>query len=261
MSSFKDSLLGFIFSNIFFLTRGSKNTSSTVFISFSCCMQLWCHIWAILSLFDDTPETLMAKNRTYLSSLFIFTNVSNCILNILVSVQWMFSSFGKNYKTMASFQSKRKLFLEAVVYIWIVIDLYKLYHLSFHYLKQHSRITAILIAYSYSYLVLRIEMAVLYLVLRTENLSIRFAALNRQLNMWLPLNRVVNITAEHHRLINEIQEIFRLTGSTIFIFCLRCVGTILINIYVLLFIKWDETTLTMPAWYRIKHFATYFVSI
>lgn len=259
MSSLRDSILDLIFSNIFFLNP--KNASSTVFISFSCCMQLWCHIWAILSLFDDTPETLMAKDRTYLSSLFIFTNLSNSILNIVISVQWMFSRFGENCKSLAPFQSKEKLFLEAVTYIWIVLDLYKLYHLSFHYLKQNSSITVILIAYSYSYLVLRIEMTVLYLVLKIENLAMHCAALNMKLKLWLPLNRVVNINTEHHKLINEIQEIFRLTGSTTLIFCLRCVVTILINIYILIFIKWQETTLTLPAWYRIKHIATYFVSI
>lgn len=259
MSRIKDSLLKFAFCYVFFLIRPNRNKfTNLIFIIWACGFQLWCYVWTISSIIIEQPDSLSATIKTYLSGVYALIIISNCVMNIIVTTQVTFSDIAHNYAT--NFHSKRKIFLEVAVFVWILAEFFQNLTSFYQNIKYRQPIPRLLMMSSFNYLLLRLEMAVLYLGFRTENLSVRCDTLNNKLNLWLPLDDVVKITKKHHELLNEIQEISKIGGLTIFVFCLRCVGSILINLYSLIFIKSDEKIITWFLWFRCKYIVTYFVS-
>lgn len=259
MTSFKDGFLKFVFCYVFFLCRPNRNKlTNLIFICWSCGFQLWCYVWTILTIVIEQPDTAIAKAKKYLSGVFVLVTASNCVMNIIVTTQVTFSRIAHNYDT--NFHSKRKIFLEVAVFVWIFAALFQVFNAFYQYIKFRQSTSNLLMVCAFNYLLLRLEVAVLYLGFRTENLSFRCDALNNKLSLWLPLEDVVKMTTKHHKLLNEIQEISKVGGLTIFVFCLRCVGAILINLYSLIFIKSDEVILTWFLLFRIKYIVTYFVS-
>lgn len=262
MPFLKDHLLSFAFSHVYFLTKSSSHNIANLVTCLSCCFQLWCHVWSILSLIIDDPGSVVTKSKTYISGVFMLVVLSSCVLNIVITIQLTFSRSAAKYTTtLVNLHSKRKTFLETVVFLWILIDVYKTCHTSYHYLKQGRAISSILILFSFNYLILRIQVAVLYVGLKIENIALRFEVLNRELSLWLPLYRVIKINQQHHKLVNEIQEISRVVGPTTFLFCLRSIGVMLINFYSLIFLQPDEMIIKVLVWFRIKHILMHFVRV
>lgn len=257
MTTFIDTLLKFVFCHIFFLFRPKRN--NFIFIIWSCGFQLWCYVWTILSIVIEQPDTATAKAKKYLSGVFVLVTASSCIMNIIVTTQVTFSDIAHTCATR--FHSKRKLFLEVAVFVWIFAELIQIFNIVYQYSKYRQPISNLLMVCAFNYLLLRLEIAVLYLGFRAENLSIRYDALNNKLNLWLSLDDVVKINTKHHELLNEMQEISKVGGLIIFVFCLRCVGAILINLYSLIFIKTNVVIISWFLLFRIKYIATYFVSI
>lgn len=260
MRSLKDKFLAFVFSHICFLARPYKSkTTNFVFSLLQCCVQLWCLFWSLLSLVKSPSDTILGKSKTQWGRGVITIGVSNCILNVAITIRLPFGSKVEDYAAI-KLHSKRKLLLEAVIFAWIFLEIYKLCHLSYKYYKYRQPTFFFVAGYSYSYLLFRLELTVLYLGLRIEHLALRFDALNSKLNLWLPLEEVVKINRRHHILINEIQELSRIVGPIFFLFCLRSVGAILTNFHSLLFISSDELLVKWMALYSVKQIATYFVS-
>lgn len=259
MRSLKDKFLAFAFSHIYFLVRPYKRkTTNFLFTLLHCCIQLWCLFWCILTLASSSTDTIFGKYKLLWGRGFVTIGVGNCVLNVFITIHLSFGSKVEDYAAI-KLHSKRKLFLEAIIFAWIFLDVYKLCHLSYQYYKYHETIFSFLEGYSYDYLLFRLEITVLYLGLRIERLVLRFDALISEMGLWLPLEEVVKINRRHHTLINEIQEISRITGPIFFLFCLRCVGAILTNFYSLFFIQSNEQLIKLMFWYNIKQITTYFV--
>lgn len=260
MRSLKDKFLAFVFSRIYFLARPDKSKiTNFLFTLLQCCVQLWCLFWCLLSLLKSPSDTILGKYKKQWGRGFVTIGVSNCVLNVVITIRLPFGSKVEDYAAI-KLHSKRKLLLEAVIFAWMFLEIYKLCHLSYQYYKYHQPIFFFVAGYSYAYLIFRLELTVLYLGLRIEHLALRFDALNSKLNLWLPLEEVVKINRRHHTLINEIQELSRIVGPIFFLFCLRSVGAILTNFYSLLFIPSDELLVKRMALYSVKQIATYFVS-
>lgn len=256
MSSFKDMFLSFFFTYFCFLARPRK---TLLFLLLQCCLQLFCQFWTILPLVSNPTDTIINKYKTQWGGGFVFISVSSCILNVIVTFRLSFSSKAEDYATI-KLHSKRKLFLEAVIFTWIFFGVYKLCHFTYQYINYHQSIFAILIGYSNDYLLFRLEITVLYLGLRIENLALRFDVLSSDLELWLPLEEVEKINGKLHMLINEIQEMSKIAGQIIFLFCLRCVGAILTNFYSLIFVHSEQLLIKLVVWYSIKQITNYFVS-
>lgn len=202
----------------------------------------------------------MIKTKVYLFGSFALICASGCILNVIITVQLTFSNTADHYLTMANFHSKRKTFKKVVICTWLFLAIFKSCYLFYQYIKDRQPISDYLMASAFDYLLVRLEIAVVYLGLKTENLTLRFHALNTELELWLPLDQVLKINCKHHKLINEIQETSRVGGSIFFFFFIRCIVTTLIMFYALIFIKSDEVIIKLLVWSCIKHITTYFVS-
>lgn len=247
--------------NLPFRSNSSSHSISSFVTCLSCCFQLWCHVWSVLSLIIDDPDSLVTRSKTYISGVFMLVVLSSCVINIVITIQLTFSRTAAKYTTLVNLHSKKRTFLKTVVFLWILIDVYKTCHTSYHYLKKGQAISSILILFSFNYLILRIQVAVLFVGLRIENIALRFDVLNRELSLWLPLHRVIKINKQHHHLVNEIQALSRVVGSTTLLFCLRSIGVMLINFYSLIFIQPDEIIIKVLLWFRIKHILTHFVRV
>lgn len=257
MANFIDTFLKFVFCYVFFLFKPHRN--NFIFITWSCGFQLWCYVWTILSIVIEQPDTTTGRAKKYLSGVFVLVTASSCIMNIIVTAQMTFSGIAHSYYS-PNFHSKRKIFLEVAVFLWIFAELSQIFNKVYQYTKYRQPLSNLLMVCAFNYLLLRLEIAVLYLGFRTENLSFRYDVLNNKLNLWLSLEDVVKINTKHHLLLNEFQKISKIGGSTIFVFGLRCVGATLINLYSLIFIKTNVAIITWFLLFRMKYIATYFVS-
>lgn len=122
-------------------------------------------------------------------------------MNIIVTTQMTFSGIAHSY--VPNFHSKRKIFLEVAV--WIFAELSQIFNIVYQYTKYRQPISNLLMACAFNYLLLRLEIAVLYLGFRTENLSFRYEALYNKLNLWLSLDDVVKMFCIYftdHELLN-----------------------------------------------------------
>lgn len=262
MPSLKDNFLSFVFSHVYFLSRSSSTSiPNLVITSLSCSFQLWCLVWSFLSLVIDDPHSLVTKTKTYISRVFVLILISNCGINMILTIQLTFSRIAAKYTTLVNHHSKRRTFLEYLVLAWILTDFYKTCHTLYHYVKRGQTICSILILFSFNYLIFRLQVAVLYLGLRIENLALRFDVLNRELRLWLPLHRVIKINKQYHMLVNEIQAMSEVVGPSTLLFCLRSVGIILTNFYSLIFIQPDEILIKVLLWTRVKHILMHFVRV
>jgi len=68
---------------------------------------------------------------------------------------------------MTNFPSKRKTFIEVVICIWLLLAIFKSCFLFCQYIKNRQPISDYLMASAFDYLVVRLEIAVLYF--RIEN--------------------------------------------------------------------------------------------
>lgn len=140
MSSFKDNFLSFAFTYIYFLVGPSK---TLLFSIFQCCSQLFCQFWTILPLVISSNDAIINKYKTQWGDAFVFITISSCILNVIVTFQLLFSSKAEDYVAI-KLHSKRKLFIEAVMFTGMFLDVYKLCHLTYQYINHHQSIFAIL---------------------------------------------------------------------------------------------------------------------